>query len=130
MPKFHVGSMEEVEDLSKPLAPGTYELEVYSGNPKPMKGKDGTISEGFEFQLRVVNNEEAGSNGTTLFYNTPLTGKGRMFLQQLYVGCGVKWQGEDVDLPEDLLGRLCFAVVENRVYEGSNRHSIKAILPK
>ena len=126
MPKYVVGDYNEVEELSKPLAPATYECEIAGGEEK-MSSKGTPM---FSWQLRVINNDDPDANGATLFYNTPLEGKGRMFLQQLYRGCGVSWQGTEVDLPEDLLGRTCMVVVNNYEYEGQKQAGIKNILAK
>lgn len=126
MPKFKVGDYEEVKELSAPLSPGTYECEVFDGKEK-------TSQKGvpmFAWQLKVVNDDNPENNGSILFYNTPLEGKGRVFLQQLYDGCGVKWSGEEVDLPEDLLGRTCMVAVNNYIYEGQNQAGVKNILPR
>lgn len=126
MPRYNVGSYEDAKKLGAPLRPGVYECEVYSGSEKT----SATGTPMFSWELRVVNNEDPDVNGTPLFYNTPLKGKGKMFLQDLYEGCGLKWVGSEVDLPEDLLGRACMVSVNNYVFEGVERHGVKSILPK
>jgi len=126
MPKFQVGTMEEVEKLSEILPDGVYEVEVFSGQDKLSKKQETYMA----WMLKVINNEDPDKNGTTLFHNTPLSGKGRIFLQQFYAGCGVAWEGDSVDLPEDLLGRTCMISVGNREYEGTKQNDIKKILPK
>jgi len=126
MPKYVVGDYQEVEKLSEPIPPGTYECEIYNG-------EEATSSKGtpmIAWELRVINNDNLDLNGTPLFYNTPLEGKGRMFLQQLYKGCGQAWKGSEVDLPEDLLGLACMVSVNNYIYEGQKRAGVKAILPR
>lgn len=126
MPKYSVGDYEEVKKLSEPLPAGIYECEIFDGEERTSKAG----SPMFSWTLKVINNDNPDYNGQQLFYNTPLEGKGRLFLQQLYEGCGVRWKGGEVDLPEDLLGRCCVVTVNNYVHENKPQAGVKSILPK
>lgn len=86
---IEVGDFDEaVEKANKVLPPSNYRCRVVSA-----QHKRGPKAQYLGWRLEVIEAAEVDDNGYTLFYNTPIEGRGLGMFTDFCMALGVRWEG-------------------------------------
>ena len=115
-------NFDEVKDQ---VEEGTYKVRITKGEPGEYK----TGTQYVNWYLSTMDEEDPKNNGRTIFYKTPITGKGAFIIQKFYrtvTGEPIKGEFDT----EQLYGRECVVTIaEGKDQEGnpSGYMEVKAI---
>lgn len=88
-----VGDFDEaVEEDNKVLAPGMYQATIMGW--KHSYGKTEKKTQYIGWRLETVNCPDPEDNGYTLWYNTPIEGRGKSMLIRFCQALGQRWEGD------------------------------------
>lgn len=112
MPRVEISNFDAVETTSKPLAVGTYRVQIESGE---VKCKDGGTDSYVEWVLKVIDNEEEKLNGRTLYCITSLAAAALFKLKRFLLAAGVEFSNDGFDT-ESAIGQQLQVDVTQREY--------------
>lgn len=127
---IEVGDYDEVEaEVNKLLDPGDYQVRV-ADVPESRFGQ-ASGKQYLAWRVVTVGAEDPENNNYSLFFNTPLEGKGRGIFFSFITALGMRWEGSRItsEFIEGLVGLECIAEVGIRTYEGRESNEVKRTKP-
>ena len=125
---IEIGSYDEVEaEANKILAPGIYRFAIQKlPVVKHSKEKGNPF---LAWELKTIDCADPADNNFTIFYNTPLEGKGRGIFLRFCNACGKVWEGNRLTgaFIETFLGVELMGEVSIREYQGKEQNELKSV---
>jgi len=126
-----IGDYDDLDaEVNKKLDPGQYTVRVAA----PPESKFGQESgkQYLAWRLETVDCDDPADNNYSLFFNTPLEGKGRAIFFRFIEALGQRWEGSRVtsDFLDGLVGLECTATIGIRTWNDQESNEITRVLPK
>jgi|10_taG_2_1085330.scaffolds.fasta_scaffold10426_7 hypothetical protein len=127
---IEMGEYDDVEEeANKKLDPGPYRVRIVQ-EPEARFGQD-SGKQYLAWRLQTVDCADPDDNNFTLFYNTPLEGKGRVIFFKFIESLGQRWEGSRIstEFLQGLVGLEFNVEVGIRTWNDQESNEVKRVLP-